>query len=157
MQQVVLSGRQQWTRIIKFEFFLNFIQIFSFSPPPRLLYLTRAQHCLWKMRISAPNLRPTKTHQPEISGRKLLRPKPLESVPQFVLPLPSISPSNKAGWAFTVNCVWMAFLLSCFTSFPCRYRQKAGFAGPWEPATFVRRQEPTSSVMRTHRLMKRLI
>ena len=35
MQQVVLSGHQQWTRFIKFEniFFLNFIQILS-SPPP---------------------------------------------------------------------------------------------------------------------------
>ena len=49
------------------------------------------------------NLRPTKTTQAEISGgisgRKLLRPKPLESVPpQFFLPLPS--PSNKAGWAY---------------------------------------------------------
>ena len=51
------------------------------------------------------NLRPKKTPQAEISGgisgRKLLRPKPLESVPpppQF-LPLPP-SPSNKAGWAY---------------------------------------------------------
>ena len=46
----------------------------------------------------------TKFPQAEISGRKLLRPKPLESVPQFCLPLPSPSPSNKAGWAFKVNC-----------------------------------------------------
>ena len=30
------------------------------------------------------------------------------------------------------------------TSFPCRYRQKAGFAGPWEPATFTRWREPAS-------------
>ena len=50
------------------------------------------------------NLRPKKTPQAEISGvisgRKLLRPKPLESVPpQFFLPLPP-SPSNKAGWAY---------------------------------------------------------
>ena len=42
------------------------------------------------------NLRPTKTTQPEIfggiSGQKLLRPKPLESVPpQFFAPLPSPS------------------------------------------------------------------
>ena len=57
------------------------------------------------------NLRPKKTPQTKISERKLFRPKPLESVPQFFclnffasifLPLPS--PSNKAGWAFTVNC-----------------------------------------------------
>ena len=47
----------------------------------------------------------------------------------------------------------ITFLLLCFTSFPCRYRQKAGFAGPWEPATFTRRRESTSSVTPTHRLM----
>ena len=49
------------------------------------------------------NLRPKKTPQAEISGgisgRKLLRPKPLESVPPQFLPLPP-SPSNKAGWAY---------------------------------------------------------
>ena len=52
---------------------------------------------------SGRNLRPTKTPEAEISGQKLLRPKPLESVPQF-FPLPLSSPSNKAGWAITVNC-----------------------------------------------------
>ena len=52
------------------------------------------------------NLRPKKTPQAEISGvisgRKLLRPKPLESVPpQFFCPSPPPpSPSNKAGWAY---------------------------------------------------------
>ena len=50
------------------------------------------------------NLRPKKTPQAEISGgisgQKVLRPKPLESVPpQFFLPLPP-SLSNKAGWAY---------------------------------------------------------
>ena len=39
------------------------------------------------------------------------------------------------------------------TSFPSRYRQKAGFAGLWEPATLTRRREPASRVMRTRRLM----
>ena len=39
--------------------------------------------------------------QAEICGRKLLGPKPLESVPQFFCPShpPHPSPSNKAGWA----------------------------------------------------------
>ena len=41
------------------------------------------------------------------------------------------------------------------TSFPCRYRQKAGFAGPWEPATLTRHREPASLVTRTRRVMKR--
>ena len=51
------------------------------------------------------NLRPTKTPQAEISGRKLLRPKPLESVPQFFFAPPSPPPLQiKFGWAFTVNC-----------------------------------------------------
>ena len=30
------------------------------------------------------------------------------------------------------------------TSFACQYRQKAGFAGPWELATRTRQQEPAS-------------
>ena len=34
------------------------------------------------------------------------------------------------------------------TSFSCRYRQKAGFAGPWELATRARRGEPASPVTR---------
>ena len=74
-----------------------------FPPPPR--------HSLENVEFSAGdiedfgqgrNLRPTKTPQAEISGRKHLRPKPLESIPQLFLPLPF--PSNKAGWAFPVNC-----------------------------------------------------
>ena len=56
------------------------------------------------------NLRPKKTPQAEISsvisGRKLLRPKPLESVPpQFFLPLPLPPPLQiKLGGPIAVNC-----------------------------------------------------
>ena len=104
---------------IKFEniLFSNFIPILSTSPPPPAsspspfqgpaLSLKNAEFSAGD-RIGdfgpGRNLRPTKTPQDEISGRKLLRPKPLESVPHFFCPLPSPSPSNKAGWAFTVNC-----------------------------------------------------
>ena len=41
------------------------------------------------------------------------------------------------------------------TSFPCRYRQKAGFVGPCELATLTRRLEPASPATLTRRLMKR--
>ena len=34
------------------------------------------------------------------------------------------------------------------TSFPCRYLQKAGFAGPLEPATLTHRREPAATVTR---------
>ena len=44
-----------------------------------------------------------------------------------------------------------------YTSFPCWYRQKASFAGQWEPATLTLRREPASSVTPTSRLMKRPI
>ena len=66
------------------------------------------------------NLRPKKTPQAEISGgisgRKLLRPKPLESVPpQFFCPspppLPPPSPSNKAGWAYRSKLLRDKFLI----------------------------------------------
>ena len=40
-------------------------------------------------------------------------------------------------------------------SFPCRSRQKAGFAGPRERAMLTRRWESASPVTRTRRLMKR--
>ena len=40
------------------------------------------------------------------------------------------------------------------TSFPCRYRQKTDYAGPWERKTLTRRREPVSLVTRTRRLMK---
>ena len=40
-----------------------------------------------------------------------------------------------------VKCVagCMCGVCECYniTSFPCRYRQKAGFAGLWEPATLA--------------------
>ena len=32
--------------------------------------------------------------------------------------------------------------------FPCRYRQKTGFAGPWEKATLTRRREPALPPLR---------
>ena len=113
MQQVVLSGRQQWTRFIKFEnnFFLNFIQILSSSPPPPPppLHLPMAQHCLWKMRSFRPEISEISA-QAEISGRrKLLRPKsPADenssgrslwaSVLQFFCPSPSIYYSSRVNW-----------------------------------------------------------
>ena len=50
---------------------------------------------------------PTKTPQAEISGRKILRPKPLESVPQFFLPLPSPPLQIKLGGPIAVNCSWI--------------------------------------------------
>ena len=54
------------------------------------------------------------------------------------------------------SCVY--FLASYeFTSFLCRYLQKAGFAGPWEPATLTRRREPALLATLTRRLMKRPI
>ena len=31
------------------------------------------------------------------------------------------------------------------TRIPCRFRQKAGFAGPWERATLTRRREPANA------------
>ena len=54
-------------------------------------------------------------------------------------------------WLF---CIINAIYHIQYTSFPCRYRQNTGFAGPWEWATLTRRREPSSPVTRTHRLMK---
>ena len=88
----------------------NFIQILSSSPPPpasshstSLGCSTVSEKCEVVGRryrgISAQaelNLRSTKTPQAEISGRKLLRPKPLQSVPQCFCPSPS--PSFQKSW-----------------------------------------------------------
>ena len=42
-----------------------------------------------------------------------------------------------------------------YTSSPCRYWQKVGFAGPWETVMRTRRQNPGLPVTRERRLMKR--
>ena len=91
-----------------FKFHSNFVLLSPPPPPPPpqgpTLSLENAEFSAGDFGTGR-NLRPMKTPQAEISGRKLLRPKPLESVPQFFCP--SLSPSsssNKAGWAFTVNC-----------------------------------------------------
>ena len=57
---------------------------------------------------------------------------------------------------------WLASLFQVYVgrenlsthSFPCRYQQKADFAGPLEPATLTRRREKATPVTRTRRLMK---
>ena len=54
-------------------------------------------------------------------------------------------------WIF---CIINAIYHIQYTSFPCRYRQNTGFAGPWEWATLTRRREPSLPVTRTHQLMK---
>ena len=41
------------------------------------------------------------------------------------------------------------------TSFPCRYRQKAGFACPWKTAPRTRQREPAPQVTHTRRLMQK--
>ena len=58
----------------------------------------------------------------------------------------------------TVNnlgvCSVELYFYILITRFLCRYRQKAGFASQWEPATLTRWREPASSVIDTRRLMK---
>ena len=150
MQQVVLSGRQQWTRVIKFEnnFFFkfnsNFVLLFpspaSSPQPPQgsALSLKKAEFSDGDIGDFSPgrNLRTTKTPQAEISGRKLLRPKPLESVPQFFRP----SLSNKAGWAFTVNCSGIIAYIVC-SLFDVRIISVYVYM---QPVIFIRKVAPIS-------------
>ena len=47
------------------------------------------------------------------------------------------------------DCIVNSYIV---TRFPCRYWQKAGFAGPWERAMLTRQRESASPVMRTRQL-----
>ena len=80
------------------------------------------------------NLRSTKTLKAEISGRKLLRPKPLESVPQFSSP----SLSNKAGWTFTVNCSRINSISHIIEILSYKIRQEEGHSACIIPALTLR-------------------